>query len=234
MAMTRAALIEYVKRKLGAPIIKVELEDCQIEDNINDALIMYRDWSSDGTHTSHYVMDGIEAQALYQLPAEIREVREAMTMSFSRALTSNIVDPYLNIFGPANQGYSLVEIGTEYLSDIQRMFETIMRYDTFRDEDDVFWIEFTPDPLRDQKIALMVEKEIDERALLGKIWVKNYVVALSKLSLGEVREKFTQLAGPNGPQLNGPQLKAEAITEIDKLKDNLQTQHREPIGFITG
>jgi len=231
---TRADLIGYVRRRLGEPNVKVELDDSQIDDAIDDALIMFREWSHSGVYDSTYVISTVANQSTYTLPAEIQEVKKVMTASFSRALTTNIIDPYLNIFGPANQGYSLVEIGTEYLSDVQRMFETAYNFSTYRDPTNQLILELTPPPRRVMKLGLMVTKYIDEAALLGTRWIRQYVYALSMKMLAEVRGKYAQLAGPNGPQLNGDRLSSDADALLEKLENEIQTKHYRPIGLIQG
>ncbi len=56
-------------------------------------------------------------------------------------------------------------------------------------------------------------------------WVKDYTLANCKLMLGQAREKFAQLAGPQGgTSLNGAALKTEATTEIENLEKDLATQ----------
>jgi hypothetical protein len=49
-------------------------------------------------------------------------------------------------------------------------------------------------------------------------WIHDYMVAACKMIIGEAREKFGTIAGPQGGgTLNGAALKAEAKTEIDSL-----------------
>jgi hypothetical protein len=56
-------------------------------------------------------------------------------------------------------------------------------------------------------------------------WVKDYTLANCKLMLGQAREKFAQIAGPQGgTSLNGAALKSEAATEIERLETELATQ----------
>jgi hypothetical protein len=56
-------------------------------------------------------------------------------------------------------------------------------------------------------------------------WVKDYTLANCKLMLGQAREKFAQIAGPQGgTSLNGASLKSEAATEIERLETELATQ----------
>jgi hypothetical protein len=49
-------------------------------------------------------------------------------------------------------------------------------------------------------------------------WIKDYTLASCKYMLGEAREKFATIAGPQGgTSLNGSSLKAEAQAEMEKL-----------------
>jgi hypothetical protein len=53
---------------------------------------------------------------------------------------------------------------------------------------------------------------------LSKQWIKDYTLASCKYMLGEAREKFSTIAGPQGgTSLNGGNLKAEAQAEMEKL-----------------
>jgi len=236
--LTRAEMTAYIRRRLGGSTVRIEISDQDIDDAITDALQMYRNWSSDGTYPSLYALNINSTLQSYTLPAGIREVIHIVTGSFSRVLTTNIIDPYLNIFGPNNQGYAIVEIGSEYLSDIQRMFGTIWEFETHIDPTSG---NLVLDILSPQTavanvdwVGLQVIKDIDETVLMDTQWVKAYTLSLSKMRLGEAREKYTQLAGPNGPQLNGAALKSEAQTEIDKLYENLLSQHYRPVPIIQG
>jgi len=54
-------------------------------------------------------------------------------------------------------------------------------------------------------------------------WVQDYALALCKEMLGQAREKFATIAGPQGgTQLNGAALKQEAKAEIEMLEDELK------------
>jgi hypothetical protein len=53
-------------------------------------------------------------------------------------------------------------------------------------------------------------------------WIKDYALANCKMMLGQAREKFAQIAGPQGgSSLNGAAMKTEAQAEMDKLIDDL-------------
>jgi hypothetical protein len=68
-------------------------------------------------------------------------------------------------------------------------------------------------------------------------WIKDYTLANCKMMLGQAREKFAQIAGPQGGSaLNGSAMKTEAQAEIDKLTEDLMKNVSGGIGytFITG
>ncbi len=68
-------------------------------------------------------------------------------------------------------------------------------------------------------------------------WIQDYALALCKDMLGQAREKFSQIAGPQGgSQLNGAALKTEAKAEMDALEEELKRfiDGSQPYTWITG
>ena len=56
-------------------------------------------------------------------------------------------------------------------------------------------------------------------------WIKDYTLANCKMMIGEAREKFAQIAGPQGgSSLNGTALKNEAKEMIAQLETELMQQ----------
>ena len=55
-------------------------------------------------------------------------------------------------------------------------------------------------------------------------WIKDYTLANCKMMLGQAREKFAQIAGPQGgASLNGAALKTEASADLERLTKELET-----------
>ena len=50
---SRATFKEYCKRKLGHPVIELNLDDDQIEDTIDDAVSYWQEYHFDGTHPEY-------------------------------------------------------------------------------------------------------------------------------------------------------------------------------------
>jgi hypothetical protein len=72
---------------------------------------------------------------------------------------------------------------------------------------------------------------------LAKQWIKDFTLASCKYMLGEAREKFATIAGPQGgTSLNGTSLKAEAQAEMEKLENevSLAVAGGTGYGFLIG
>ena len=68
-------------------------------------------------------------------------------------------------------------------------------------------------------------------------WIQDYSLAVAKDMLGQAREKFAQIAGPQGgTQLNGAALKAEAKAEMEALEEELKRFYdgSMPYTWVTG
>ena len=68
-------------------------------------------------------------------------------------------------------------------------------------------------------------------------WIQEYALALAKFTLGEAREKFNSIAGPQGgTTLNGTALKSEAKEMMDKLEEELKlyVDGSQPYWFVIG
>jgi hypothetical protein len=68
-------------------------------------------------------------------------------------------------------------------------------------------------------------------------WVQEYAYSFAKRIVGEAREKFASIAGPQGgTQLNGATLKGEAAAEMEKLEQELKdyVDGSHPLTWVIG
>jgi hypothetical protein len=68
-------------------------------------------------------------------------------------------------------------------------------------------------------------------------WIRDYTLGLCKMMLGEGREKFASLPGPQGgTTLNGTALKTEGQAMIDKLEEEVKNyvDGQDPMWFVIG
>ena len=103
-------------------------------------------------------------------------------------------------------------------------------------------IQFMRDPKGEGEVLLLWVYQLKpEIALLANIqiqqWIRDYMVAACKMIIGEAREKFAQIAGPQGgTSLNGAAMKTEAKEAMDILIDELKryVDASQPLTFVIG
>ena len=91
-------------------------------------------------------------------------------------------------------------------------------------------------PRGDEQVMLQVYNKKPDFAIIADIyagqWIKDYSLANCKIMLGQAREKFASIAGPQGgTALNGAALKAEGQADIERLTIELTTNVSGGIGY---
>lgn len=241
-------LFNYVDKRLGGGIVDVELDPDHYEVAYDKALSTYRQRAQNAYEESYNVVELQENQSTYTLPQEVSSVRQVFrrTMGDSTGPYSSSFDPFssatLNVYllnYSQAGGLATYDMYTQYVEMAARMFGGYMNY-TFNPVTKV--ISLVRDPKSSgEQILLWTYNQKPEIVLLQdnamKQWLRDYTFAASKMIVGEAREKFASIAGPQGgTALNGASLKAEAQAEMDRLIDDLATytDHSQPLTWIIG
>jgi len=241
-------LFQYVRIRLGEGIIDIELDPIHFEVAFDKAVGTYRQRSSGAYEESYSLLELNKEQSVYTLPTEVSQVRQVF-----RRNIGDSVGPYSSSFDPFSQaslnvylmnysysgGLATYELYAGYVELAARMFGGFMNYtfnpvtkelrlirDIKGDGEVVLLWTYNAKPA----VSLLTDPMISQ-------WIRDYTYAVAKQIIGESREKFSNFAGPNGGSaLNGPQLKAEALAEMDKLVEELRlfVDGYGGYGFILG
>ena len=244
----KSDLFNYVEKRLGGGIVDVELDPDHYEIAYDKALTTYRQRAQNAYEESYNVLELQENQNTYTLPQEVSSVRQVFrrTMGDATGPYSSSFDPFssatLNVYllnYSYGGGLATYDMYTQYVEMAARMFGGFMNY-TFNPVTKVLSLVRDPKSSGEQ-ILLWTYNLKPEIILLQdnamKQWLRDYTFAASKMIIGEAREKFASIAGPQGgTALNGSSMKAEAQAEMDKLIDDLATytDHSQPLTWVIG
>jgi hypothetical protein len=134
-------------------------------------------------------------------------------------------------------GLLTYELFAQYQELVGKMFGSFINF-TYNPQSKKLRIEQRP--RTEESVMLLCYNVRPDFALISDTysgqWIKDYALANCKMMLGQAREKFAQIAGPQGgSSLNGAALKTEAQTEMDKLMEDLKTGvTTQGWGWITG
>jgi hypothetical protein len=248
LTVLKQTLIEYVRLQLGAQIIDIELDAEHYEAAYQKTIGVYRQRAQGAYEESYTLMQLIKDVNIYTLPQEVIQVRQIFRRSFgdsSGPFSSNF-DPfsqasmnvYLMNFNVAG-GLATYDFYSQYVELAARMFGGFMNYT---------WnpvtkkIQVIRDPKATGENVLLWSYNLKpEFNLLNDFqisqWIRDYMVANCKMIIGEAREKFGTIAGPQGGgTLNGAAMKSEAQALMDTLLLDLKNyvDGSQPLSWVIG
>ena len=241
-------LIEYVQLQLAAQIIDIELDAEHYEAAYQRTIGVYRQRAQGAYEESYTFMELVKDVNIYTLPQETIQVRQIFRRTFGDAagpFSSNFdpfsqasVNVYLMNFNVAG-GLATYDFYSQYVELAARMFGGYMN--------------FTWNPVTKKLQIIRDPKGTGENVLLWTYnlkpefnllsdfqisqWIRDYMVANCKMIIGEAREKFGTIAGPQGGgTLNGAAMKSEAQAQMDKLLDDLKNyvDGSQPLSWVIG
>ena len=241
-------LIEYVQLQLAAQIIDIELDAEHYEAAYQRTIGVYRQRAQGAYEESYTFMELVKDVNIYTLPQETIQVRQIFRRTFGDSagpFSSNFdpfsqasVNVYLMNFNVAG-GLATYDFYSQYVELAARMFGGYMN--------------FTWNPVTKKLQIIRDPKGTGENVLLWTYnlkpefnllsdfqisqWIRDYMVANCKMIIGEAREKFGTIAGPQGGgTLNGAAMKSEAQAQMDKLLDDLKNyvDGSQPLSWVIG
>ncbi len=241
-------VFDYCKAMLGDGMVDVELDPIHYETALNRALAVFRQRSDNAVEESYVFLNLLVDTNEYILPAEIQQVRQIFRRSIGSRTGGGsggtVFEPfnlaYTNTYllSSTNMGGLLTyELFAQYQELVGKMFGSFINF-TYNSQSKKLRIEQRP--RTEESVMLLCYNIRPDFALISDTysgqWIKDYALANCKMMLGQAREKFAQIAGPQGgSSLNGAALKTEAQTEMDKLMEDLKTGvTTQGWGWITG
>ena len=246
---SRATLIDYAKRKLGDPVIEINVDEDQLEDRVDEALQYYQEFHSDATlrtFLKHQVTATDISNEYITLSADITFVSKLCPISSSfnnsfnffdikyQMMLNDIADMQnfagdLAYYEQLQQYLSLLDMKLNGHPQIQfaRRQNRLYIHGDFADQD-VQAGEF---------IIAEVYKIIDPNAhtsIYNDRWLKEYTTALIKQQWGMNLIKFEGMQLPGGVVLNGRQIYDDATTDLERLRELIRIEHEMPIDFFVG
>jgi hypothetical protein len=230
-------VFDYVKTMLGDGIVDVELDPRHLQVGFDRSLSKYRQ-RGDSSVEESYMFLTLEVDInTYTLPKEVVNVRQI----FRRSIGSRTgMGDGGTLFEPFNMAYTntyllsssnmggiaTYEIFAQYQEMVGRVFGSFINYNYNQSTRKLTILQR---PRAQEQVLLWTYNYRPDFVILEDIyanqWIKDYTLANCKMMVGEAREKFSTVAGPQGgSSLNGTALKQEAKEMITQLETELMQQ----------
>lgn len=246
---SRQDLIDYCKRRLGDPVIEINVDDDQIEDRVDEALQYYQEYHSDATvrtYLKHQVTQADKTNEYIPISSNVLTVTKMFPISSSFNSSFNFFDikyqMMLNDIADLQNfagDLAYYEQMQQYLSLLDVKLNGTPQVQWSRHQDRLYIFgDFTDGDIKvGEYIVAEIYSIVDpdtHTSIYNDLWLKEYTTALIKQQWGQNLIKFEGVQLPGGVTFNGRQIYDDATTEIQQLRERIRLEHEMPPDFFLG
>lgn len=240
---SRADLIDYALRRLGHPVLEVNIDEDQMEDRVDDALQLFSKYHFDGVQRAYFKhqitqeefdRQWIEAPEPIASVVQLLPINDGNGSIFDVRYQMALSDLYY--FGSLDLvGY---DITRSYMSLLQQLLNPQKAIRFSRVENRIY---IDTNWQKTLKVGTWVVIEAyrvldpqDLPEIYNDVLLKNYVTSLFKRQWGQNLSKFGSIQLPGGVTLDGVRMIQEADAEIEKIENQIRDEGQLPIDFMMG
>lgn len=225
---------EYCLRKLGKPVIQINVSDEQVDDRVDEALKLYYDYHFDGSekiYYKHLITEQNKEDGFIILPENIIGAVRIFPYGFSSSTSSQAlfsveyqiaVNDLYTFASTSMVPYVMMR---QHLELVQQTLvgEKPIRYSKHKDKlfIDMNWKRVTAGEYLIVEAYEIVDPEIYNDVWSDR-WLQNYTTALIKQNWGSNITKMNGIVMPGGISFNGERILDDANREIEKLEEELK------------
>lgn len=242
----RKGFMNYILKKLGAPVIQINLDPTQVSDAVDDALQKFWEYHRDGSQDAffvHVVTEDTITNGYIEFPKDIDDVTEVIPGPPIESIGNWATPQWQMAQAMLVPKSALVSIRLiDYVSMQQRLSDitsvlNVKRTFVYKKFQRRLYPQFAL--TKDEALAFKCFQNIDPEVegneeAWNDMWLKAYATALVKRRWAEVLKKARGIRLPGGIELDGDTMFSEAEAEIERLEEELRTGQQYPIDFYMG
>ncbi len=241
---TRATFKEYCLRALGKPVIEINVDDDQLEDRIDEALLLYWDYHFDGAEKIFYkyeITEQVKEDRYVPVPENVIGVVNLFPM-WQTYNSSNMFNIRYQI--ALNDLYTLTSVSmvpyVMAMTHIQFLEQMLVGQQPFRYNRHINKLyidtDFTKLDVGDFIVAEAYQ--VVDPTVYADVWkdrwLIRYCTCLFKLQWGNNIKKYQGMQLPGGLSFNGQQIYEEAMQEKKDLEYELVNSWSLPATDMIG
>jgi hypothetical protein len=244
---SRETLIEYCLRRLGEPVIEINVDPDQLEDRIDEALQYYQEFHSDATYRT-YLKHQITAEDISNeyitIPNTVLTVVNIFPISsssLSNGMFSLKYQIHLNDIADMRNigsGLAYYDQMQQFLTTLDMQLNGTPQVDFNRNQNRLYIFgDLSDDLLVGDYIVMQCYSIVDPTSfsrVFNDRWLKEYLTALIKQQWGANLIKFEGMQLPGGVTLNGRQIFDDGTSDIDRLREAIRLEAEMPTDFFVG
>lgn len=242
---TRDEFKEYCLRKLGKPVIEINVDDDQVDDRIDEALRYYWDYHFDGTdkiYYKHQVTSQNVTDKYITVPENIIGAVRVFPIADPIVRSDDLFNIRYQI--ALNDLYTLTSVSMvpyymvmEHLALITELLvgQQPIRFNRHKNR---IYIDMDWDKINVGEYLLIEAYEVVDPDTWNQVWsdrwLQNYTTAKIKYQWGSNLTKFTGMNLPGGVQFNGEKILNDAQDELQKMEQEMISSYSLPVSDMIG
>jgi hypothetical protein len=242
---SRQGLIDWCLRRIGAPVIEINVDDDQVEDRIDEALQFYREYHFDAieqVYLKHEVTEADITNTYIDLTDAITGVSRVLPFT-SRTRGIDLFDVRYQIL--LNDIYSIQSTDIIYYTQVMTQLQLLndllvgekpIRFNRHQNRLHID-MDWGLDIVAGEFIIIECFRVLDPETypdIYNDIYLKRYATALIKMQWGNNLKKFDGVQLPGGVTLNGQKIYDEAFEEAEAVRQEVDSRYQLPCDFFTG
>ena len=255
---SRAEFTDYCLRKLGAPVLEINVDDDQVDDLIDDAIQFFQENCYNGMErcflrhkitdeditrfdskatTSSGTTDWEESTNYIPIPDHVVGISKVYGL-VSNSIRSNLFGVEYQMFLNDLYAFGSLDIVNYFMN--KQYLETLdmilnngafqqFRYTQRRDR---LYLDIKKSFLNKERYLVIEAHRMidptDATEMNNDMFVKKYAAALMKRQWGQNLIKYNNVQLPGGITLNGRELYTDALAEIEKIESEVLSKYALP------
>ena len=242
---SRAEFKEYCLRKIGKPVIEINVDEDQVEDRIDEAIKYYWDYHFDGTEKTYYkhlITEQTKTNKYITLPENIIGAIRVFQIGDPSIRASDMFNIRYQI--ALNDLYQLTTVSLlpyymamQHLGTITELLvgQQPVRYNRHTNKMfiDMDWTKIDVGQYLLVEAYEVIDPDVYTDAW-GDRWLQEYCAQKIKYQWGTNLTKFIGLQLPGGVQFNGEKIMDDAEKAIEKLEQEMISSYSLPVADMIG
>lgn len=243
-ATSRQDLIAYCLRRLGSPILEIEVDPEQIEDRIDDAFSFFQDYHFDGTEKvflAHQITTQNIANKFIPIPTPVISITRVLPLNHSNRSMGMFDIQYqmrLNdLYTFTSTSIIHYDIMMKHLALLDFEFNTEAAIQFTRHQGKLFISHDWTNLEVGSYVIIECYRLLDPAQypdIYNDRWLKAYSTELIRRQWGENLMKLNGVSTLGGVTVNGGEIYQKALDNIEKLEQQVKDEFQLPIDFMLG
>lgn len=227
---SRAEFKEYILRKIGAPVIQINVSEEQVDDRVDEAVSFWRDYHYNGmqqVYLKHLITEQDVENGYIKLPERLLGISNIFDFDTSISTGTGIfnvnyqfvLNNLTDLTGYSIQNYYMT---MQHLTFLQEWLvgKPLIRYNKHVNK---LFIDADKSSFVAGKYIIVEAYDIIDPDAYADVWtdrwLQNYAAVLVREQWGLNLTKFTNMQLVGGVSFNGEQILSEARAEREKMEE---------------